>query len=158
MIDCNDQPDGNHPIFGKLLVLPKSAARDFTYDKPWAAISIGSELKDWPKLNKCQQVDLLQIAFADINEPTKRGDQELILFTDDHARQIWDFVEKVWDKVELLLVHCLAGVSRSPAVAAAIAKVKYGDDSLYFSRYTPNSKVFNTMLRVYYTSHSIGDV
>jgi predicted protein tyrosine phosphatase len=137
----------NVPLFGKLLVLPKSFAANFVCDKPWACISIGSEPGDWPKINKCQQVDILQIAFADINKPIEDC-PELILFSPQHAQQIWDFVDKVWDQVDLLMVHCLAGVCRSPAVAAAISQIKYNDDSLYFDIYHPNTLVYNTMLKV----------
>jgi hypothetical protein len=54
-------------------------------------------------------------------------------------------VNKVWDKIDLLMVHCLAGISRSAAVAAAIAKVKYNDDSLYFTRYKPNISVYSIL-------------
>ena len=150
MIDCNDYYFGQ-PQIGKLLVLPKSAAKQFTSDSPWAAISIGFEPGDWPKLNKCQQVGLLQLAFADIEFP--RGDY--ILFSEEHAKQIWDFVEKVWDKCELLLVHCLAGVSRSPAVAAAIAKVQYGDDNAYFHLYCPNSLVYRTLLNYKFSTSTL---
>ena len=131
------------PLNKKLLVLPRSAAQDFTYDKPWACISIGTEPGDWPKINMCQRIDILQIAFADLSKPEK----DMILFNEKHAKQIWDFVDKVWDKIDVLMVHCMAGVCRSPAVAAAIAKVKYGDDFMYFDLYLPNSLVYTTMLK-----------
>jgi predicted protein tyrosine phosphatase len=131
------------PKFGKLLVLPKSAASQFTYDKPWACISIGCEEGDWPKINKCQQIGLLQMAFADVDA----GQGEFILFDDKKAKIIWDFVDSMWDKVDLIMIHCLAGVSRSPAVAAAIAKDYYSDDSLYFNEYCPNRLVYRTMIK-----------
>ena len=138
------------PINGKLLVLCKSAAKDFVHDKPWACISIGCEPGDWPKINKCQLVDLLQLSFYDLDrlpDPWTHGvDNTIVLFNEDHASKIWDFVDSVWDRVEILLIHCLAGVSRSAAVAAAIAKVKYDDDSLYFKQYCPNALVYRTML------------
>jgi predicted protein tyrosine phosphatase len=134
------------PINGKILVVGKSAAADFTNDKPWACISIGCEPGDWPKINKCQLVSLLQIAFADIDKPIEGK----ILFDENHAKQIWDFVESVWDRIDLLLIHCLAGTCRSPAVAAAIAKAKYGDDSLYFGLHAPNMLVYHTMIKEYY--------
>ncbi|MCK9459731.1 MAG: hypothetical protein M0R80_08840 [Proteobacteria bacterium] len=160
MISCdeNECEYFGQPTNGKLLVLPKSAASNFTYDKPWACISIGCEPGDWPKINKCQQVDLLQIAFADLDRPLNQEEStdyaeshkshklNPILFTPEHAQQIWDFVEKNWDKVELLMVHCLAGASRSPAVAAAIALKKYENDNLYFQLYCPNRLVYRTLL------------
>ena len=147
MYDCGESRSGQ-PVNGKLLVLGRSAAIDFTFDKPWACISIGTEPGDWPKLNQCQLVDLLQVSFFDLDRipQTYTGTAEIVLFNEDHARQIWEFVDSVWDRVDLLLVHCLAGVSRSPAVAAAIAKVKYSNDSLYFHLYVPNYLVYRTMI------------
>jgi predicted protein tyrosine phosphatase len=130
------------PVNGKILVLPKSAAQQFTYDKPWACISIGSEIGDWPKINKCQQINLLQIAFEDIDEET----ENYILFNEDHAKKIWEFTEKNWEKIDLLMIHCLGGVCRSPAVAAAIALKKYGNDDLYFKLYHPNALVYKILL------------
>jgi predicted protein tyrosine phosphatase len=155
MNDCSEETCFGQPINGKLLVLGRSAATDFVSNKPWACISIGTELGDWPKLNKCQLVDLLQISFFDLDRmPDECTDKDkIILCNADHAKQIWNFVELVWDRVDLLLVHCLAGACRSPAVAAAIAKIKYGDDSLYFKLYAPNMLVYRTMLKEYYERH-----
>lgn len=48
----------------------------------------------------------------------------------------------------MLLIHCNHGMSRSPAVAAAIAKVKYKDDSEWFTRKVPNRRVYRLMLAV----------
>jgi hypothetical protein len=152
MYDCNEEEIRfGQPINGKLLVVGKSAAGNFVSDKPWACISIGTEPGDWPKINKCQLVDLLQISFFDLDRmpelpETLSRPEKIVLFNDDHAKQIWGFVGSVWDRVDLLLIHCLAGVSRSPAVAAAIAKIKYDDDSLYFNLYTPNMLVYRTMM------------
>lgn len=147
MYDCSgEETRFGQPINGKLLVVGKAAASDFISDKPWACISIGCEPGDWPKINKCQLVGWLQIAFADIDKPSEGK----ILCNADHAKRIWDFVESVWDRIDLLLIHCLAGTCRSPAVAAAIAKAEYGDDSLYFRLHTPNMLVYRTMLEEYY--------
>ena len=133
-----------HLTNNKLLVLPKSEATTFQCNDPWACISIGAEPGDWPKINKVQQVDILQIAFFDTE--FKRDD--VIYFNEQHAKDILDFVEKVWDKIDLLMVHCLAGMSRSPGVAAAIAKIKYGNDDFYFKRYLPNTLVYRTILNL----------
>jgi predicted protein tyrosine phosphatase len=151
MYDCDDgESRFGQPINGKILVVGKAAASDFRSHSPWACISIGCEPGDWPEINKCQLIDWLRIAFADIDKPN--GDK--ILFDESRAVQIWDFVERIWDKVDLLLIHCLAGTCRSPAVAAAIAKVKYGDDNLYFKLHTPNMLVYRIMLEKYYERHT----
>ena len=131
-------------VFGKLLVLSKSESIKFICDKPWACISIGVEKGDWPKINKVQQIDILKLAFYDTE--FKRDD--VPYFTPEHAQEILDFLDKVWDKVDYIMVHCLAGMSRSPAVAAAIARIKYGQDQFYFDNYMPNQLVYRTILNV----------
>jgi predicted protein tyrosine phosphatase len=131
-----------YPYFNKLLVLSRSAAKDFSCDKPWACISIASEPGDWPQINKVQQVDLLRLAFADNEYAGEDGPP----FSPIHAKQILEFVEKNWDKTEVLMIHCFGGISRSPAIAAAIAKLRYQDDSMFFCLYTPNKLVYNTIL------------
>ena len=87
--------------------------------KSWALISI-SENESFPTIPEhkdCKGV--LQLTFHDID--FLRDDEPLILFDDDHAKVILEFIEPlIADKLDTLLVHCFAGLSRSPAVAAAI--------------------------------------
>jgi predicted protein tyrosine phosphatase len=128
-------------INGKLLVLSKSNASNFLYGEPWACISIGAESGDWPKINKVQQIDILQLAFYDTESKTESN-----CFKEKHAEQILDFIDKVWDEAQLVMIHCLAGISRSPGVAASIAKIKYKNDDFYFNNYIPNTLVYKTIL------------
>ena len=129
----------------KFEVLSRSEAKAFICDIPWACISIADHPDDMPRLNKVQRVDLLQLGFADADEKYYDDD---ILFTEEHAASILDFIDKVWDKVELIMVHCYAGQCRSPAVAAAINKIKFGNDEKYFKNHLPNMLVYRTILNV----------
>ena len=144
ILESGDMRIYGQRLNGKLLVLSKSEATKFQCDKPWAAIQIGVEKGDWPKLNKVQQIDLLQVYFWDTE--FKREDVKCV--TTEDAAEILDFVDKVWDKVEYLMVHCLAGMSRSPGVAAAVARLKYGNDDFYFKNYMPNTMVYRTILNL----------
>jgi predicted protein tyrosine phosphatase len=74
-------------------------------------------------------------------------------FQPSQAQQILDVV-KQYPEAERLIVHCDAGYSRSPAVAAALSKILLGDDSMYFQRYRPNMRVYRTILEVYYDSET----
>lgn len=139
------------PVLGKILILPRSGARQFVYDKPWACISIASERAELPKLNKVQQVAILQETFEDLDGcsavfeklfPEKAAN----LFTTDHANRIWDFVEHWWNDIDLLMVHCYAGASRSPAIGKAISDVYYPELSHYYDMmFQPNKLVYETM-------------
>ncbi len=66
------------------------------------------------------------------------------LMTMEQARAIRDFVLGLKEDVELLIVHCTEGVSRSAAVAAAVAEGLGGDASWIWHdpQYHPNPYVY----------------
>lgn len=70
------------------------------------------------------------------------------LFTKKDAEKIYDFVLKWYDKVDLIIVHCSAGISRSAGVCAAIMKSVIGDDSPVWDNplYHPNSLCYKLVL------------
>src|SRR5262249_4949755 len=70
-----------------------------------------------------------------------------------HARAVWGFIEDHLPRIERFIVHCDAGMCRSPAVAAAVAKVLLGDDAAYFRRYRPNMRGYRIMLETYYDEY-----
>jgi len=75
---------------------------------------------------------------------------ETTLFNEGHAKQMLDFVRRYKDDVGAILVHCDAGWSRSPAVAAAVGKVLFQqDDAMWFKTKTPNMRVYRTILNVH---------
>lgn len=64
----------------------------------------------------------------------------------DAARIVNAFVQYN-DRVSQIIVHCDAGYSRSPAVAAALTKALGLDDSSYFGHgYCPNMHVYRLVL------------
>ena len=72
---------------------------------------------------------------------------ELILFTKEQARDILNFVEKYKDSIDILAIHCQAGISRSVGVHVALEKI-YNTKDLY-SRYPcHNRHVTSTILEV----------
>jgi predicted protein tyrosine phosphatase len=68
------------------------------------------------------------------------------------AREIAQFVLDFKDRVDLIIVHCGAGVSRSAGCAAAILKALNGSDDEIFGNeaYRPNMKVYRTVLGEFY--------
>lgn len=63
---------------------------------------------------------VLRLSFDDV---TERGEPSDILFAEDHAREIRDFLDS-WSSAERVMVHCNAGVSRSPGVALGLCDVR----------------------------------
>lgn len=71
---------------------------------------------------------------------------DVVLMTQDQAKAIWDFVLRYRDRVGTIVVQCEQGMSRSPAVAAAICRRLGGDDCCFFQEYAPNQYVYELLL------------
>lgn len=68
-----------------------------------------------------------------------------VLFDDDMAESIIDFIEKHKSVVDTLLVHCYAGQSRSRAVGAFAVEMLGGDNRKYFEEGTPNQYIYDVL-------------
>ena len=68
-----------------------------------------------------------------------------VLFDDDMAESIIDFIELHKTKVDTLLVHCYAGQSRSRAVGAFAVDMLGGDNNKYFEEGTPNQYIYDVL-------------
>jgi predicted protein tyrosine phosphatase len=90
--------------------------------------------------------EVLHLAFHDA-EPLKSMPMppRIKLMTQAQAGEIWDFVRGQPVNIGAVVVHCEGGVSRSPAVAAALCRGLGGDDSRFFRQYKPNAYVYKLM-------------
>ena len=68
--------------------------------------------------------------------------------TDEQAHEIITFVQQN-QNVALIVVHCAAGVSRSPAIAAALSYmfIGPGSEERFFKRHVPNRDVYRKLLQ-----------
>lgn len=91
-------------------------------------------------------VDVIHLHFND-TDSKKLVDGGI---TEEDAIKIKNFVEKYKDipSIDLMIVHCEAGQSRSAGVAAAIMKYLYNDDTQIFNnyKYRPNMLCYRTVL------------
>ncbi|HTG43196.1 MAG TPA: hypothetical protein VK633_01570 [Verrucomicrobiae bacterium] len=98
---------------------------------------------------------VLVLSFDDAEEiPGTAQPDEIKLMTSEHAKEIWRFVEKHRAEVGTVVVHCEGGVSRSPAVAAALCQSLGGDAGRFWQEYQPNQHVFHLMLQAFAASSS----
>ena len=88
--------------------------------------------------------DVLTLWFDDVIREVEGA----VLFTDEMAGQIIDFIKKN-RKVDTFLVHCYAGQSRSRGVGAFAVKMLGGDNSKYFSHGNPKTYVYDTLETVW---------
>lgn len=134
------------PVIGKIVVFSQEIMEQFTYDKPWACISIiGADLFEnerFARIDPENRVGLLRLGFDDIEFPRHYRTP----ISERQAAEILTFTENVWDKIDLLAIHCYAGISRSSATAKALSEIYQPDLAHYFDElYSPNPLVLRTI-------------
>ena len=85
-------------------------------------------------------LDVLFLKFDDIIQEELKVVPHLKLMTKEDVYNIKQFIDKYKDKIDTIIVHCHAGVSRSSAVACGIC-LYLGKDDYYIwnDTYYPNS-------------------
>lgn len=139
----------------KIIIEDKNTAEAFVCKEPWAAISISTYTNRLATLSTVNRVGLCQLVFADVKtfqhleyiNSFSPNEEKAQIFTYKHAEKVLSFFNEVRDKISMLLIHCEAGYSRSPAVGAALTKLFLGDDSEFFKNYSPNTRVYEGILR-----------
>lgn len=144
IIDCDVYC--SRPVLGKIVVLPRRAFQEFFTTKKWACVSVmdtfAFDAGMFPTITEDNRLSLIRLGFDDISRP-KPGLTEM---NKEQAQSIWEFVDQVWDKIDLLVVHCNAGMCRSPAIAKAISdKYQPKQAELFDQLYHPNKLVYQLM-------------
>lgn len=67
------------------------------------------------------------------------------LMSKGDAEQIAQFVQERRDEVDGFVIHCEAGISRSPAIASAIARYLNQPEEQFWQEYHPNRYVYETL-------------
>lgn len=128
------------PVIGKILILPRDSAAKFTYNKPWACISI-SHTNLFPEISTGNRCGLLQLQFGDIDYYL-----EDVSFSDIQATAVLKFTAEKWNKINLLMIHCHAGISRSSAIGMVLSEIYQEEFSPLFEQiYHPNTLVLEKL-------------
>jgi len=120
----------------------------FNLKERTAIISINGS--DEP-LNNFERSDNLlgvcKVVFDDIVDDKEWG----VLISDDDAEKISEFVNRLWDNIDHLIVHCFAGISRSSGCMSAILQAKEIDDSWIWNSkiFCPNTTVAKSVLKAF---------
>ncbi len=112
--------------------------------EPYAVISISDPGSRKPRIRK--PILFRGALFLKFHDAEDQLRPDIVLMKPSHAKRIWRFVREYQDRIGALVVHCEQGASRSPAVAASIARALGDDDSLFFREYVPNRYVYELML------------
>ena len=112
------------------------------HDVPHLIVSITSSIDDIARLPENEHtLGVVRLVFLDVPAHLPAP------MTSDDAAEILDAFARHRDRIERVIVHCDAGVSRSPAVAVALARIAGQDDRDLLARYRPNPHVLETMTR-----------
>ena len=141
-----------------ILVLNFDSVQEFVSYKRHVLISIRSRYdSEQPKLPDCiQRVAILYRWFSDVDDKgykilseqykSETLDRHVKVIDEDDAERIASFVVQWAPSVELIVVHCDAGISRSPGIAAAVTKAFGESDDWYFKHFIPNRRVYRLVL------------
>jgi predicted protein tyrosine phosphatase len=114
---------------------------------PYIVVSIYTPGRPRPEIGRrCGLKAILYASFHDA-EPAEGFTlpPDLILMTQDQARAIWEFVKRHERNIGSIVCHCEQGISRSPAVAIALAEVFGSDVSQIKATSDPNRHVYRLM-------------
>lgn len=131
----------------EVIILSRARARKYSYcphNLKSALISINDIDQDFLNFNNNEDNNIrgvLKLRFDDVTDGPG-------VINHIQAKQIATFVNYWSDKVDRIVVHCSAGVSRSAGCAAAILKYLTGDDTQVFKNYMyrPNMTVYRHVL------------
>lgn len=131
-----------------VLSRPEIESRHFRLLAPYAVLSITSPRQSKTKIRRhglC--LGVLRLVFNDA-EPTASFElpPNIKIMSKRQATIIWRFVLRHVDSVSTIVVHCEAGFSRSPAVAAAICRCLGHEDRFFFANFHPNMHVYRLLL------------
>lgn len=123
-------------------------------EEPYALISISCP-NDPAKIRHRESCKaILRVEFDDLDAPVRDNLTDRVLpytlFNDTHANQILDFFEDCVKWLPYMIVHCDAGVSRSPAVAAALTRIQESLDLDFWRRYIPNARVYSKIMQAWF--------
>jgi predicted protein tyrosine phosphatase len=127
-------------------------------DKPFILISILSPGEENEiEINNKNFKELVSLRFHDLDKKLdieyyrdlSGGEKSFVYFSDNDAKKIIDLVKRNLEKINLIVVHCEAGISRSAGVAAALSKIINNDDTFFFKKYIPNMLVYRKIIENY---------
>ena len=110
-----------------------------------AVISIGCPGREYPKFG---ETPTLYVDFDDVDGSYESGGYRVVSpITKEQARKILNFAkEQHNNEITCMLIHCDAGISRSPAVALALHKIYNYSMDMPMSWRLYNRHVYTTIM------------
>jgi predicted protein tyrosine phosphatase len=129
-----------------LEVVNRGIIQKIAGDYTSAVISICSGNDVWPTISKDFGA-VCKLRFDDWDAPPDGF--ECVLFDEHMAARILDFVENLPKSITRVIVHCDAGISRSPGVAVALNEIYNSVKIVPPAWQMYNRLVYRTIITVY---------
>jgi predicted protein tyrosine phosphatase len=135
----------------RILILSQEEAITYTEtdkENEYVIISITENPAKPVKLTQNNSMlSVLRLYFDDIDLECPEG----IPMSQKDAQDIQEFVDNWKDKVNTIIVHCAAGISRSAGVAAALSMVLNGNDNEIWDskHYLPNTHCCSMVMKAF---------
>jgi len=135
-------------------VLNRDQAEKLVPQEKCAIISITDFEEDIVKFEYNNNIKgVLRLHFLDeddISYVRNKSKDTHRLFSTGDAINILNFVDEMIDKIEVLYIHCFAGWSRSPAIAAALCDIyELETNTRWFFQYSPNVFVYRKLMNAH---------
>ena len=127
-----------------------AAAGKFDKSKPYFIISItdpGTGIVKFDETDKNFRGVFRQMFF----DAEYVSAQKPIIYTEEMAKKVVAIVKKLEASKEKinLVIHCHAGLSRSPSTAAAISKYLGDNDKYFLIKFYPNYRVYDLLVKAF---------
>jgi predicted protein tyrosine phosphatase len=125
----------------------ESLERGIVVKVPYVVVSIRDSNRRQPRIRRGSGLrGVHAIAFDDV-EPAAGQElpSDLRLMTEDDAVDIWRFVERHRSEIDAVVCQCEEGMSRGPAIAAALAEALGGDADEILAAADINTHVYKLM-------------
>lgn len=138
----------------KIKICSRTTVQKFITDLPHVVISVRDPGTDQVALpDNANRIAELYLDFSDLDGDRFNcvKEHELKPFTKDDAKSILTLLKLTHPYINLIVVNCEAGISRSSGIGAALSIILGMGDVQYFNPrgpYVPNRFVYRTILDV----------
>lgn len=141
-------PAGERRRMNFIVTSREQIERGIVTRHPYIVISVRDPGSRMPKLKQTAGLrGVLRLAFDDAEPAASfRLPKNVRLMTEEDARSIASFVHKHLDEVALIVCHCEQGMSRSPAIAVALAESLGANADNIRAESQPNAYVYQLVL------------
>lgn len=127
-----------------LLVLNRFIAEQYVNDTGQKYVMVSFHGTDQERASIPEHPNLLGVVYVRCDDCERESEGKPI--TRFQARDVVQLIKKHLSEINLIVVHCQAGISRSSGCAAALSRLINGEDQFFFDCYRPNRLVYRTVL------------